>query len=64
MDGLLSIKDAAALLACSEALLRKRLYQRKLPHVKVGRLTRIRRSDVDAWIRLGFRPQDAGGQHA
>jgi len=54
MDGLVSIKEAAALLACSEALLRKRLYQRALPCVKIGRLTRIRKTDLEAWLRLGL----------
>jgi excisionase family DNA binding protein len=55
MDGLLTIKDAARVLACSEAMLRKWIHEGKLPRVKVGRLTRIRQSDVDAWIRLGLK---------
>ena len=54
VDGLVSIKDAAQLLACSEAMLRKWIHQRKLPYVKVGRLTRIREEDLNAWIRLGL----------
>lgn len=56
MDGLISIREAAKLLACSEALLRKWIHLRRLPHVKVGRLTRIRQSDLDAWVRLGHQP--------
>lgn len=56
MDGLLSVKEAAEFLACSEALLRKWLHQGELPHVKVGRLTRIRQSDLEAWVRLGLQP--------
>jgi excisionase family DNA binding protein len=54
MDGLVSVREAARLLACSEALLRKRLYQRALPCVKIGRLTRIRKADLEAWLRLGL----------
>jgi len=54
MDGLLSIKDAASRLACSEAMLRKWIHLGKLPTVKVGRLTRIRQQDVEAWVRLGL----------
>ncbi len=46
MDGLLSIKDAAGSLACSEAMLRNWIHQGKLPRVKVGRLTRIRQEDL------------------
>ena len=56
MDGLLSIKDAAGSLACSEAMLRKWIHQGKLPRVKVGRLTRIRQSDIEAWVRVGLQP--------
>lgn len=55
MDNLLSIKDAAQRLACSEAMLRKWIHEKKLPTVKVGRLTRIRHSDIEAWLRLGLR---------
>ncbi len=56
MDELLSIRDAARHLACSEALLRKWIHLRRLPTVKVGRLTRIRRSDLEAWVRVGLQP--------
>ncbi len=56
MDSLLSIKDAAGSLACSEAMLRKWIHQGKLPRVKVGRLTRIRQSDIEAWVRVGLQP--------
>lgn len=62
MDGLFTIREAAKFLACSEAMLRKWIHQRKLPHVKVGRLTRIRRSDLDAWVRLGLQPGRKEGQ--
>lgn len=54
MDGLFSLKEAARYLACSEAMLRKWIHQGKLPVVKVGRLTRIRQSDLEAWVRLGL----------
>ena len=57
MDELLSIKQAAGFLSCSEAFLRKCLSRRAIPRVKVGRLTRIRRSDLESWMRLGIQPQ-------
>ena len=56
MDSLISLKEAAVRLACSEAMLRKWIYQGKLPTVKVGRLTRIRQCDLEAWLRLGLQP--------
>lgn len=57
MDELLSIKDASKCLACSEAMLRKWAYFQRLPTVKLGRLTRIRRSNVDGWLRSGLQPE-------
>ena len=41
MDQLLTVREAARLLACSEAAIRKWIYQQRLPAVKVGRLIRI-----------------------
>jgi len=38
MDGLLSVKDAAKMLACSEAMLRKWLHRGLIPSVKIGRV--------------------------
>ncbi len=54
MNGLLSVREAAQTLSCSEAMLRKWLYQDKIPCVKVGRLVRIRLDDLNTWIRLGL----------
>lgn len=58
MDGLFSIKDAAQYLSCSEAMLREWIHRRKLPVVKIGRLTRIRLDDLQAWVRLGLRKKE------
>jgi len=55
MDPLLTVKDAAQYLQCSEAAVRKCIYQRRLPFVKVGRLTRLRRQDVEALAGGGLR---------
>lgn len=58
MDQLLSAKQAAQVLSCSEAAIRKWAHQRKLPIVKVGRLTRFRPRDLEALIAKGLRPSD------
>jgi excisionase family DNA binding protein len=55
MDQLLTVKEAAQRLACTEAAIRKWLYQRRLPAVKVGRLIRLRETDLDAMIARGLR---------
>jgi excisionase family DNA binding protein len=56
MQRLVTVKEAAELLACSEAAVRKWIYQQRLPKVKVGRLTRLRQSDVEALITGGLEP--------
>jgi excisionase family DNA binding protein len=55
MDQLLTVKQAAQQLACSEAAIRKWIYQRRLPVVKVGRLTRLRLRDLEALVANGLR---------
>ena len=54
MERLITVKEAAAILTCSEAAIRKWLYQRRLPSVKVGRLTRLRVADLEALIAKGL----------
>jgi excisionase family DNA binding protein len=51
VEQLVSVKEAATLMACSEAAIRKWMTQRLLPRVKVGRLTRLRVTDLEAFIR-------------
>ena len=58
MGKLLSVKEAAELLSCSEAAIRKWLYQGQLPYVKVGRLTRLRSEDIERVASIGLN----GGQ--
>ena len=54
MDQLMTVREAAAALAVTEAAIRKWLHQRRLRAVKVGRLTRLRRGDVQAVIAGGL----------
>jgi excisionase family DNA binding protein len=54
MDQLMTVKQAAEALSCSEAAIRKWIYQRRLPAVKVGRLTRLRASDLEALLAKGL----------
>jgi excisionase family DNA binding protein len=56
MDQLLTVEQAAKQLACTPAAVRRWLSKRRLPKVKVGRLTRIRASDVEAMITKGTQP--------
>jgi excisionase family DNA binding protein len=54
MDRLLTVKEAAGLLCCSEAAVRKWIYQGRLRKVKVGRLTRLRPADMEAMVSSGL----------
>jgi excisionase family DNA binding protein len=54
MDPLISVKEAAGLLSCSPAAIRKWIYQRRLRAVKVGRLTRLRLADLEQLVVEGL----------
>ena len=54
MDPLISVKEAADLLSCSPAAIRKWIYQRRLRAVKVGRLTRLRLADLEQLVVEGL----------
>jgi excisionase family DNA binding protein len=43
-------KRAAAYLGCTDGTLRVWVSQRRVPFVKVGRLVRFRKQDLDAWL--------------
>ena len=60
MDQLITVKEAAETLAVTESAIRKWLYQGRLRHVKVGRLTRLRRKDVEAIMTDGLSDRRAG----
>ena len=47
MTDLLSIKETAQRLRCSEAAIRKWLAQRRVRAVRLGRLVRLRSADVE-----------------
>jgi excisionase family DNA binding protein len=48
MSALLTIKNAATYLTCSEALVEKMIREGRLPIVKLGRLTRIKPQDLES----------------
>lgn len=60
MEKLVSVKEAADMLSCSEAAVRKWIYQRRFPSVKVGRLTRLRVADLEALVAKGTKAPLSG----
>jgi excisionase family DNA binding protein len=53
---LLTVPEAAAALRVSEKTVRNWLSLRRIAYTKIGRLTRIKRSDVDRMIDQGTVP--------
>ena len=50
MGQLMSVKEAAAMLSVSQSAIRAWIRQKKLPAVKVGSLTRVRVTDLEAFL--------------
>jgi excisionase family DNA binding protein len=53
MDQLLTPQEVAERLGTSLRFVRRLVFQRRIPYVKVGRHVRIATSDLDAFITAG-----------
>jgi excisionase family DNA binding protein len=53
LDALLSVEQAAERLGTSVRFVRRLVFERRIPYVKVGRHVRIPARDLDAFIRAG-----------
>jgi excisionase family DNA binding protein len=49
-DRLLTAREAAAYLGYAEGTVRNKVMDGEIPFVKVGRLLRFRRPDLDRWV--------------
>lgn len=54
--GLLTIAEAGALLRLQPSTIRAWVFRRKIPYVKVGRLVRVRRADIERLIAISTVP--------
>jgi excisionase family DNA binding protein len=50
MNQLLTVRQAAKLLACSEAAIRKWIYQKRIPAFRAGRLVRVSEENLRKFI--------------
>lgn len=54
MDGeviaLMTVSDVAEILAVSKSMVYKLVEEREIPFVKIGKILRFKREDVEAWI--------------
>jgi excisionase family DNA binding protein len=55
-SGLLTVAEASALLRLKPSTMRAWILRRKIPYCKVGRLIRIRRTDVEELIASSLVP--------
>ena len=55
---LLNTKEAAELLGLSKHTLYEWVIQKKIPYVKVGRLTKFKRKDLDEWLNKRSHRED------
>ena len=54
MARVLDREEAAAYLGCLPTTLRVWVQQRRVPHVRVNRLVKFRRPDLDDWLDQHF----------
>jgi excisionase family DNA binding protein len=54
MDRLVSVREVAHQLGCSDSCVWKWVARGALPSLKVGTLRHIREQDLDAWVRLSM----------
>ena len=48
----MNARDAAAYLRCSVSTVRRLAHSGELPHYRLGRMVRFRRSEIDGWLAL------------
>lgn len=61
MGKLLRVEEVAQRLGFKDSGVRRLIFERRIPVVKLGRAVRIREEDVDAIIKAGFRPAKGEG---
>ena len=50
MENLIGIREVAQKLGAKESTIRAWVFQRRIPHVRVGRLVKFRESEIEAWV--------------
>ena len=51
-EGLMTAVAAARYLSCSISTVRRMVGRSEIPHFRLGKLIRFRRSQIDAWLAL------------
>lgn len=51
-DRLMTTQEVAAYLHCSVSTVRRSVLSRRIPHYRLGKIVRFRRSDIDNWLTM------------
>ncbi len=66
MDKLMSIPELSSQSGLKEAYLRKLIFERRLPFLKLGEsrnaLVRVRQSDFEKWLEANLQPSEDRSQ--
>lgn len=57
MEDLLTIDELSKLLKLKKSTLYSWVHERRIPHLKVGRLLRFRRDSVEKWLKTQDREE-------
>jgi excisionase family DNA binding protein len=49
-ESLLTVEELSDWLRIDESTIRKKVCYRRIPHVKIGRSVRFRRSEIESWL--------------
>ena len=56
MNGLMTVLEVAVRLGLKPATIRKMIFQRRIPVVRIGRSVRFKPEDIDKIVREGYQP--------
>ena len=59
MTNLLTVNETASKLSISPITIRKLIFRKQIPVVRIGRSVRIREEDAESIIREGYLPEEA-----
>ena len=57
-ESLLTMDDLCELLRVKKSYIYSLTFQKRIPHVKIGRHVRFRRSEIEAWLEILTEPID------
>lgn len=60
MDELLDLKKASKFLGVRESWLRSRIFKKEIPFVKLQRLVRFRKADLENYIEKNLKKESQG----